>query len=319
MAAIPELIKLSLFPLRHVEPMTIDALEFTGEYLEDNPTDEEISYYTKIGAEFQLVFVVINSIFAGVRDGVSHLLPFSLSLVPASKRGNVEVSKAGFVAAMRGITMFEEGAAYLGLDPFSGEWALFSQAGLIAEMGATHALTDELGLVYDYFFLRVGLDSSSITQPAVGIPESRLRQYLRHRSKLLYTPFEKVAARRIWGVENALELFVYQEFQRQEMPCPVPQALLFDDGTWQPALYHAWEAFDDAPDAGLISEADFLFPDRRIAVFCDGATHNRARIRERDRRIDAALGDLGFRSIRLSSKRILANVEEAVGEVRSVL
>lgn len=319
MDAIPELIKLSLFPLRHVEPMTMEALEFTGEYLEDNPTDEELAHYTSIGAEFQLAFVVINSIFVGLEDGVSHLRPFSLSLIPASKRGNVEVSNAKFVGFMRGTTMFEEGAGYLGLEPFSGEWSLFSQLGLIAEMGAGHAMTDELGLVYDYFFLRVGLDPTTIVQPAVGIPESRLKQYLRHRSKLLYTPFEGVSARQIWGVENALELFVYQEFQRQGMPFPVPQALLFEDGTWQPALYHAWEAFGDARDSGLISEADFLFPDQRIAVFCDGATHNRARIKERDRRIDAALSDLGIRSIRLSSKRILGNIEEAVGAVRQVL
>jgi hypothetical protein len=123
--------------------------------------------------------------------------------------------------------MLDRGAAYLGLDPFSGDWSFFSEIGLIAEMGAQSAMTDEMGLVYDYFFLRMDVHHENIVQPALDMPDKRLKRYLRHRAKLLYTPFNKVDARQIWGVENALELFVLQEIVSRGTLPRVPQAMIF--------------------------------------------------------------------------------------------
>ncbi len=318
MDSIPELIKLSLVILRDVEPLVTDALPYTDEYVDDTPTSKELKYYESIGSKFQIIFLVINSIYYDSVDGISNLLPFSMSLIPASKRGEVETSNARFVASMAGNKFFDDGAAYMGLDPFAGEWSFFSQAGLIADLGAKRAMTDELGLVYDHFFLRLGVDSQDILQAVtVDLPKRRLKQYLKHRSKLLYTPFTKLRARQIWGVQNALELFVYSEIHRQGLPIPIPQALLYSDGSWHPGLYNAWQYFGEKDDPDFISETDFFFPDQRIAVFCDGATHNRLRIKERDSRIDAALSETGITSIRISSKKILADVEGAVNEIKA--
>jgi hypothetical protein len=316
---IPELIKLSLFPLRHLEPMTTDALSFVDFMVDDDPTDAELSYYDARGERFQLVFVVINSLFLDNNQGVARLLPYSLSLIPASKRGNVEISATPVVAAMRGSTMLDRGAAYLGLDPFSGDWSFFSEIGLIAEMSAQSAMTDEMGLVYDYFFLRMDVHHENIVQPALDMPDKRLKRYLRHRAKLLYTPFNKVDARQIWGLENALELFVLQEIVSRGALPPVPQAMIFTDGSWQPALYHAWEAFGDDATADLISEVDFFFLDKKLALFCDGATHGRLKIRERDRRRDSAPATLGIQSIRIKSHDILKDIAVAVRPVMNAI
>lgn len=320
MEAVPELIKLSLLILRDVEPLANDALDYVDEYVEDKPTPAELQYYQNKYSKFQIVFVVVSSIFSKRKEGVSELLPYAISLVPASKRGEVENITAQSMSNLCGNPMFETGVAYMGLDPFSGQWSFFSHTGLIAEMGAKQAFTDEMGLVYDQFFLRTDCDPKQILQTVtVDLAERRLKQYLKHRSKLLYTPFEALSARQIWGVDNALELFVYQEFHRQGCPRTIPQALIYTDGTWHPALYHAWGTFGDDEDVDLISEVDFFFPDQKIAVFCDGATHSRAKIKARDKRIDAALAELGIISLRLTSKRILTDVEEAVACVKAEL
>lgn len=320
MRAIPELIKLALLPLRAIEPLSPDVLEFTGEFVERTSSVEELEFYEREGSDFQIIMVVINSIYSGQIESVSGLLPYSVSLIPASKRGKVEKITAQSVSRLQEVKMIEDGAAYMGLDPFSGEWKFLSDVGLIADMGAKSAMTDELGLVYEHFYLRLDCDLGNVLQAiTIDMPEGRLKRYMRHRARLLYTPFTTLKSRQIWGVENALELFVYQEFNRQSLPAPVPQALLFDDGSCQPALYHAWESYVDGSDANLISECDFFFPEKKVAVFCDGGNHSRAHIRERDARIDKSLLDLGIKSIRIKSRDILRNIGESILEVRRAL
>lgn len=179
-------------------------------------------------------------------------------------------------------------------------------------MGAKTAFTDELGLVHDYFFLRTDVERDEIIQPAIEMPQQRLRNYLRHRSKLLYTPFSEFKSRIVWGVENALELFVVQELVRKHLPSPVCQTLMFDDGSWYPSLYHSWQAFSEDTESGFLSEVDFFFPEQRFALFCDGATHHRRRIKDRDAEIDRKLAGLGIRSVRLDSKDILQDVGRAM-------
>ncbi len=320
MSAIPEAIRLSLLPLRYIEPLGLDVIDCTGEFIEKVAEEAELSFYKEANTKFQIILVVINSIFSGREGEVSKLLPYSISLIPASKRGNVELVTARSIENLQGASFFDDGAAYIGLDPFSGEWSLFSQLGLIADLGSKSAITDELGLVYDYFFLRTDCATENIAQAiAIDMPEARLTRYLRHRAKLLYTPFDRLTARQIWGVENALELFVYQEFQRQDLPHSIPQALIFNDGSYQPSLYHVWEVYERNTELGLISECDFFFPEAMVAVFCDGATHNRARIKERDVGIDRALLKLGIRSIRLKSRDILQDVEQCVSIVKRAI
>jgi hypothetical protein len=314
---IPETVKLSLFPLRHVEPMTAEVAEMIGEIVEDYPTKEELEHYKQENAVFQHVFIVVNSIFDKIVEDVSYLIPYSISLIPASKRGYVEHSNTDFVEAMANSEFLKGGAAYLGLDPFIGEWGLWSDVGLIAEIGASSAFTDEMGLVYDYYFLRKEVNRQDIIQPAIDMPPDRIRNYLRHRSRLLYTPFEQFKSRPIWGLENGLELFLFQEFKRQSTPNPVLQSLIFKDGSWFPALYNSWQAF--AQDDDFVSSADFYFPESKLAVFCDGGTHRRGKKKVRDEEISNKLHKAGIKSIRLSSKEILRDVQSAVSKVRENL
>ena len=312
---IPDLVKLSLFPIRHVEPLTSTIIHFAGDVVENTPNNLEWNIYEKCGAHFQLIFVVINSFYAGRESATSQLHPYSISLIPASKRGKVEICKLPFVKSMVGSAMFREGAAYMGLDPFVGDWQCFSDVGLLASLGASQGFTDEMGLVYDYFFLNIDVKRDDIVQPGLDMPPERLRRYLKHRSKLLYTPLVELKARQVWGVENALEMFVMQEFIRRSMPNAVPRALLFNDGSWHPAMYHAWYEYQ-GENTDLISEVDFFFPEERIAIFCDGGTHRRRIVKNRDTRIDAALAGINVLPLRLRSDQILQSVRSAVDQVQ---
>ena len=315
---IPDLVRSMLFPIRHVEPLTTDALPYTGEFLGDFPEKEEFAYYKKLGAKFQLVFVVINSIYVCDEGEARLMYPYSISLIPASKRHVVEESSADFVEMMVDNEMLRRETAYLHLDPFVGEWGFWSDLGLIADMGQENAFTDELGLVFDYFYLRTEVPLDEVVQPSIEIEGDRQRRYLKHRSRLLYTPFRFLQSRRVWGVENGLELFVLHELVRRGAPFPTIQARIYADATF-PTLYHAWVDWDDEKDAKFISEVDFLFEEQRVAVFCDGARHRKKKIIERDVRIDQNLKSAGYRVIRLSSRDILRDVEAAANLVTGYL
>ena len=309
---IPTPIRETLRTLRRIEPVTSSTAKLHGTYIGDQPSSAEADFYNARRSEFQLIFVVINSIFIEQHEDAASLLPYAVSLIPASKRGKVDTCDAQYALSMCNANLLEKGSAYLGLDPFNGDWSFYSEIGLISEMGAKSAFTDELGLVHDYFFLRTDANPDEIMQPAIDMPQPRLRNYLRHRGKVLYTPFSQFRSRMIWGVENALELFVLQELRRKRLPTPICQALIFDDGSWHASLYHSWQAFSPDDESGFVSEVDFFFPDQRIALFCDGATHHRQRIRERDAEIDCKLAGLGISSVRLDSKDILQDVVSAV-------
>jgi len=308
---IPDLIKLMVLTLRHVEPLASDVLSAIDPIVDDFPHDDEKNFYRQLDPEFQLVFLVVNSLYGGDNENFRSLYPYSLSLIPSTKRGMINHSKFGSVDAFSGGVLNDE-YAYLNLDPFEGSWEAFSQLSLISEMGAKCAFTDKLGIVYDYYFLRTGVNRHEVAQPSIGIDGSRSKRFMRHRAKLLYEPFKGVSARKIWGVENGLELFVLQEIIRQQLPWPTIQAHIYDDPAVYPCLYNAWSERETMNDAHFVAEVDFCYEERKLAVFCDGATHNRAQVKKRDAAINQKLEALGFEVVRIRSKDILDDVEAAV-------
>ena len=64
----------------------------------------------------------------------------------------------------------------------------------------------------------------------VGMPSKELeRKYRKHRSRLLFTPFRRVEARRIWGAESPIELFLDRGTCAARA---VPAAPNLDHGGW---------------------------------------------------------------------------------------
>ncbi len=301
-----------LLTLRHVEPLSTDLLNKIDPSIDDFPHEDEQQFYRLNNSQFQLVFVVVNSIYGGDCGDYRQLYPYSISLVPATKRQTPQEAGYELVESYGKSGVLNEEWAYQSLDPFTGEWGIFSTLDVISAAGQDSAHTDEIGLIHDYFFLRKDVDLDYVAQPSTGFEGDRERRYLKHRAKLLYKPFSKTDARQVWGVENGLELFLLHEIVRVGLPWPVIQAHIYDDGAAFPSLYHAWAERETMDDEHFVTEVDFYFPEQNVALFCDGATHSRKKVRERDERINARLRELGIVVVRIPSKAILRDVKAAV-------
>lgn len=315
----PRLINFSLLALGGIQPLTGAMAEAADGLLSDTPTEGEVELFRSKGSEFQLISVVANSIVTGNEDGVPVLKPYSVTILPASKRGKVTHSTIDVVAALAGTSAVNMDSAYLGYDPFVGEWTLRGEVGLVIGSEARPGFMDEVGLVTDYYFLATDFDPSDVAMVPLDLENEELRRrYFKHRMKLLFTPFERVQARRVWGVETAIELFLLQELARRGR-YPQPQVMILKNGSTFGSFYELWSDLEAHGTNGLITEADLFFPDEKVAVFCDGAHHQRQRQREKDDAIVAALEGVGIRSVRIPSREILRNLPEAADRVTEIL
>lgn len=316
---IPDLVKLSLIVMDGVQPLTTGRCAAAGGLTSNQLSTNEIEYYRTRDSRFQLVMIVTNCLRVGEKEGSPWLLPYSMTLLPSSKRGKVTESQIDFVTHFSGVELMGGDTAYVGFDPFVGDWQLWGNVSVVVGDSPRSGFMDELGLVYEHYFLEVGHDPNEVAYFFPDIPDRVKKRYAKHISKLLFRPFLEPRARRIWGLETAIELFTLQEIVYQKLPIPQPQVMIMEDGTTFPCLYDAWSFFQEEDPFDLISEVDFLFPDQKVAVFCDGAQHARLRNRARDAKVDEKLRLLGYRSVRLPSKNILRNVSDAVGELANVL
>jgi hypothetical protein len=131
-------------------------------------------------------------------------------------------------------------------------------------------------------------------------------RYEKHRKELLFTPFKKVEARRVWSAETPIELFLIQ-------------ALAKEDGATFPSLYHLWQDVEFRHSDGLVTEADLYFFAERVAVFCDGAYHSRGKQKTKDAAINTKLEAVGIRAVRISGSEIKFELPKAVSRVKETL
>jgi hypothetical protein len=309
----PELIKFSLLTLGGIQPITGAMSSAAGGTLSNVPSPGEIEYFRAQGGSFQLIFVVASPLLAGFdEEGSAIVKPFALTLVPASKRGKVvSQTDIDFVTnVMIGNPLLDRPSSYVGYNPFSGEWAAWGEVGIVIGADPREGFMDELGLVVDHFILATSYDPEDVGTVGLDIPLEAFQRYSRHRTRILFTPFESLRARRVWGVESPIELFLLQELARRG-EFPQPQMIVMDDGNVFPSLYDLWNDPGFRGTNGVITEADFFFPESKTAVFCDGRHHLRRKYREKDEVIDAKLSEAGIKTVRLQGGEIVRNLERA--------
>jgi hypothetical protein len=307
---VPELVRRSIADLGGVQPVTGERVKAAGGIMADRPSGAELALFRKEGLEFQAVSVVANLIRMGIEDGVMRGTPFALTLIPAQKRGKVELCSVDMVEKLDLTQITHEAEpVYKSYDPFRGDWGMYGVGapGLVGGKG----FLDEIGLVIDAFYLAVEFDPDDVLAPEIGMPMGKAQEkYARRRRDLLFRPFAKPEARRIWGVETPIELFLLQELARHGLH-PAIQMLIMEDGGVFASWYHFWQdmAFRHLP--GLVTEADFFFPELRIAIFCDGAFHRRRKQRQRDSAINAKLVSLGITPVRVPGREIIEDLAAA--------
>ncbi|CAN7341541.1 hypothetical protein LJR010_001768 [Ensifer adhaerens] len=307
---VPEFVRLSLMPVFGIQPVTGAMFKAAGQQaLGHVPTEGEIAYFRESGTQFQMVQVVLSLAWWDSVDQGVEAVPFSISILPASKRGKVASTGIDGVAALGGAPVKSEDA-YLGFDPFDGEWQLFVPGGLAGEFAGGKRPIDEVGIVFERYFLATTFDREDVLEFDTFIPEASRAAYRRNRIKRVFSPFAVMGTRRLWGLETPIELFLFQELLSRGIR-PQCQYLIYPDGSAYQSLYDVYSDVEFRRGQNMLAEADMYLPEERLAIFCDGAHHERRKQREADARIDAELKNVGIKSVRIQGRLINSDLQAA--------
>lgn len=317
--SIPELLRISMLDLGGIQPVTSAMSKAAGGTLHDKPSAGEITLFRERGTEFQLVSVVLNCVAAGEADGALRVRPFAVTLIPASKRGHVDERSIDAIANLDVGKWLASHPMYSGYDPFSGEWSLYGNMPGYLD-GRREGFLDEIGIVVDQYFMATETsEDDEILMMDLRMPTAQMNErYERHRRRLLFTPFKRVEARRVWGAETAIELFLIQALARERL-YPECQMLIMEDGATFSSLYHLWQDIEFRHSAALVTEADLFFPEQKVAVFCDGAHHSRGKQKAKDVAITEKLKAFGIRAVRIPGADIKFDLPTAVASVKDAL
>ena len=176
--------------------------------------------------------------------------------------------------------------------------------------------TDTIGFVLETFFLPtdIKLEEALISGP-LDIERDILSKYNKYRIKRYFKPFDDVMPRKIWGCDSPIELFILQGLAQKDI-FPNIQTLIFNNGQVYDNYYQMIEDKIFIKGDGLVTEADFYLPDKKIAIFCDSVKYHRNKSdKEKDKKISDKLKELGIKSVRLNGKDIVNNLEKCVNKV----
>ena len=151
--SVPDLVRVAMLDLTGIQPKTNAMLEAAGGELKVEPSEGEITLFKSRGTAFQLVSVVLSLVPGDIVDGVSQFKPFAVTLIPASKRNEVQTASIELVAKSDVAKWLESEPMYTGYDPFSGDWTLFGNMPAYLD-GKRQAFLDGVGIVVDQFFWR---------------------------------------------------------------------------------------------------------------------------------------------------------------------
>ncbi|MER8911428.1 very short patch repair endonuclease [Mesorhizobium sp. M0854] len=316
---LPPLLRGCLAPVGGVQPITGAMSKAAGAILRDKPSEGEIEMFRAAGTQFQMISVVASIAHLKRSDGPPHAIPYALALLPASKRGKVDPCSIDYIANIVGGRADSDDSCYTGFDPFCGEWGMYGPLSLFTQKDYNGHL-DELGIVVGRYYIPLQHDAADVLETPLGFDNPRLEEkYAKHRGRLLYTPFKKVEARPLWGLDSPIELFLFQELLRRGHE-PEPQVLFTTDGKCHASLYHLWKDIEFRHMPQTVTVSDFYFPKQKLAVFCDSsAFHRGAKAQAKDEAIDEKLKAAGYRSVRVQGRSIVKSLKQAADLVEDSL
>jgi len=320
-SALPEILRLDLDTLSGVQPITESMAKAAGGELRDDPSPGEIALHRENGTAFQLVLVAFNLFALQVVEDRIIGRPYAISLVPASKRGEVQTVTIDWIEKMRLEASPFEGTAYVGFDPFTGDRGLFGDAASFMESGGfKDRHPDEIGFVSGGYLLAPVSEEDPPLLPGAGLKgEKANARYAKFRAKSFYRPFKDDRPRRIWGLDSPIELFVTQGLADRGL-FPEMRTLFLGDGSAFPSYYHMLDDPALRTRLDAFTTADFYFPDQRLAVFCDSTQyHSRKAQREKDAKITARLESLGYRVLRIQGSTIVDDLPAALDQIVAAL
>lgn len=326
---LPPLLNFDFHTLNGILPLTKSRFNFIGingeadgkptTIIAVNPLEIEYEYYKSIGVtEFQAIQIVFN--FYAIEDcsdGSIKGLPYSVSLLPLTKNNKIDTWNIDFMKQLDIERISQQGGlVFTKFNPFKN-WT--------SGMGMTYPIfsnvfnkeyIDTVGFTWGTYFLSPIYDKKEIIIPENKTYSPQINaKYRNYKTSLYFKNFTDTNPRRIWGCDSPIELFLLQGLYTKNLH-PQIQTSIFKNGEIIPNYYVMQEDEKWIGQENLITALDFYFPEKKLAIFCDGKEFHNV---EKDKKIDDSLKKIGINSLRFGGKEITENLENVLTEIESHL
>lgn len=282
-----------------------------------NPFEEEYDYYKSIGVtEFQAIQLVLNCYaFEESPDESIIGLPYSVSLLPMTKNNKIDPWHSDLLKQFDLEELCQEGGSvFTEFNPFRS-WTngIGMDYGMFSNIGYSD-YTNTVGFTWGMYFLSPIFDKKEVIIPENQFYSKQINaKFRKHKSNLYFRKFDNTNPRRLYGCDSPIELFLLQGLYIKNLD-PIIQTSIFKSGEIVSNYYEMQKDEVWIGQENLITEVDFYFADKKLAVFCDGKEFHDE---EKDKRINLALEKIGVRSLRYSGKQITENLEEVLDDIQN--
>ncbi|MGE4539007.1 MAG: hypothetical protein AB7D37_18215 [Desulfovibrio sp.] len=310
-----DLLKLDILTLDGAQPSEDEHFRANGGVLHTDITDESFEIYSKRKATFQLISVIVNAYAFKNMKGTTYAKPYNISLFPFSKRGEVQNFSIDFLKSISMSEINSHSSIYIGFNPFKRAYGVFSPGGLMADTGVE---SDMIGFVDNTYALATSFDHSSVTVPFIQHTKIA-NDFKKYRNRVYFKKFKTVKPRKIWGCDSPIELFLLQAMDHLGLS-PMIQTMIGEDGYIASTYHTLWNDKKLRNRFKIITEADFYFPEKRLAIFCDSKEfHSSDKSKKKDQLIDEKLDSIGIKSLRIHGKDIAESPISCAKQVESSL
>ncbi|MBU7584077.1 MAG: hypothetical protein KAF91_14390 [Nostoc sp. TH1S01] len=320
-SALPEVLNVDILTLDGLQPITVNIANLYPSGIPLQPSQEAINYYLRQEVKFQMVFVVANFYDLRCVGNVVEGRPYSISLIPASKRGKPQEMSAAFFKNFSIEKVLEWEPVYLNFNSFTGEWDLFGSFGtFFNSQSELDIYTDSIGFIIGVYFLANKYSKRDILLPDIISADNRTRRkYRDYRINRYYEPFAKLKLRKLWGADSPIELFLIHALANRNI-FPKIQTSIFRDGAIYANFYDMVSDFNIKEEHYLITSADLYFEKEKLAIFCDSKQyHNTDEAKRKDERISEKLADIGINYLRISGTDIVHELPKCVAQIEEYL
>jgi len=316
---IGKFLEFDLFDLDGVQPLELRHMIVNDHLVCVNPSAKSIEIYKNEKVTFQLIFVVVNAYGFKEVEGVLVGKPYNISLQPASKRGELSVVTPEWIEHIDLEQQNNAPRIYRGFNPFVGAYGLH----MMGHTDYTGIESDMIGFVVGTYALAMPFKHNEVLTPSVPDPLRKHKQvrqdYEKYRKNWYFKPFSKVKPKRIWGCDSPIELFLLQAMDSIGL-YPELQTIICEDGFTVPGFHKLWENSISRRRLKAITDADYYFPEKKLAIFCDSiAHHSSPEAVEKDKKIDIKLHQVGIESMRICGRDIAASPIDCAIKIREKL
>jgi len=328
---LPPLFNLDLHQLNGLQPLVKSRFDFikrNGEFDDHeatitfvNPLPEELEYYRQKGTtSFQMINIVLNLCnYKQTESSTLTGMPYSVSILPASKRGQIDPWDIEFIKLFDLEKDFQGGDIFSDFDPFNGWYSGF-YGSYSALSGTLKNYTDTIGFIWGSYLLCESFDNKEVIMLEDRTAPSSLKsKFKKYRTKLYFEPFKDIKPRKIWGLDSPIELFLLHGLLKNNLK-PDIQTLIFRNGQVFPNYHDMVRDQKWITEDKLITSADFYFPNQKVAIFCDGKEfHSTTDQIARDNKINDSLADIGIKTLRFTGDQINNDLENVIDSVEKIL